>query len=127
MNGVAAGPNAGAYGPTKAAVGLLTEQMALEWAPTIRVNAVAPGLIDAGMSEQVYADPATRRPGRAVSRSAGSVEPTTWPSAVLWLASDRGRLRHRPDAAGRRRGHRRRSSRRCPGPARSTASGHEDP
>ena len=62
MNGVAAGPNAGAYGATKAAVALLTAQMALEWGRFgIRVNAVAPGLIDAGMSEPIYADPATRR------------------------------------------------------------------
>jgi NAD(P)-dependent dehydrogenase (short-subunit alcohol dehydrogenase family) len=57
MNGVAAGPNAGAYGATKAAVALLTQQMALEWAPHgIRANAVAPGLIDAGMSAPIYAD-----------------------------------------------------------------------
>jgi NAD(P)-dependent dehydrogenase (short-subunit alcohol dehydrogenase family) len=61
MNGVAPGPNAGAYGSTKAAIALLTQQMAIEWgAHGIRVNAVAPGLIDAGMSEPIYADPATR-------------------------------------------------------------------
>ena len=62
MNGVAPGPNAGAYGATKAAVALLTKQMALEWGPSgIRANAVAPGLIDAGMSEQIYADHDIRR------------------------------------------------------------------
>jgi NAD(P)-dependent dehydrogenase (short-subunit alcohol dehydrogenase family) len=61
MNGVAPGPNAGAYGSTKAAIALLTQQMALEWGGHgIRVNAVAPGLIDAGMSEAIYADPVTR-------------------------------------------------------------------
>jgi len=57
MNGVAPGPNAGAYGSTKAGIARLTQQMALEWGPHgIRVNAVAPGLIDAGMSEPIYAD-----------------------------------------------------------------------
>lgn len=62
MNGVAPGPNAGAYGATKAAVGLLTRQMALEWGPHgIRVNAVAPGLIDEGMSTPIYADAEVRR------------------------------------------------------------------
>lgn len=61
INGVSPGLNSGAYGSTKAAVALLTRQMALEWgAYGIRVNAVAPGLIDAGMSEQIYADPDAR-------------------------------------------------------------------
>lgn len=62
MNGVAPGPNAGAYGATKAAVALLTQQMAIEWGPVgIRVNAIAPGLILAGMSDPIYADPEVRR------------------------------------------------------------------
>lgn len=62
MNGVAPGPNAGAYGATKAGVARLTQQMALEWgAHGIRANAVAPGLIDAGMSEPIYADPDIRQ------------------------------------------------------------------
>jgi NAD(P)-dependent dehydrogenase (short-subunit alcohol dehydrogenase family) len=62
MNGVAPGPNAGAYGATKAGVAMLTKQMALEWGPQrIRCNAVAPGLIDAGMSGPIYADDDIRR------------------------------------------------------------------
>jgi NAD(P)-dependent dehydrogenase (short-subunit alcohol dehydrogenase family) len=57
INGVAAGPRSGAYGTTKAGVALLTSQMAIEWGSHgIRVNAVAPGLIDAGMSAPIYAD-----------------------------------------------------------------------
>lgn len=88
MNGVAAGPYSGAYGPTKAAIGLLTEQMAIEWAPTIRVNAVAPGLIDAGMSTEVYADPTTRsaRAARVPLGRLGTADDVA--AAVLWLASD---------------------------------------
>jgi NAD(P)-dependent dehydrogenase (short-subunit alcohol dehydrogenase family) len=58
VNGVSAAPNAGAYTSSKAAVTMLTEQMALEWSTLgVRVNAVAPGLIDAGMSERINADP----------------------------------------------------------------------
>jgi NAD(P)-dependent dehydrogenase (short-subunit alcohol dehydrogenase family) len=61
MNGVAPGPNAGSYGATKAGIALLTQQMAIEWGPHgIRVNAIAPGLILAGMSDPLYADPEIR-------------------------------------------------------------------
>jgi NAD(P)-dependent dehydrogenase (short-subunit alcohol dehydrogenase family) len=90
MNGVAPGPNAGAYGATKAAVALLTKQMALEWGPhAIRINAVAPGLIDAGMSAPIYADEDIRRrrtervPLGRLGTGADVAE------AVLFLLSDR--------------------------------------
>lgn len=89
MNGVAAGPNAGAYGATKAGVALLTSQMAIEWGPHgIRVNAVAPGLIDAGMSEPIYADPATRaaRESKVPLRRLGTADDIA--RTVLFLASD---------------------------------------
>lgn len=89
MNGVAPGPNAGAYGATKAGVARLTQQMALEWAPHgIRANAVAPGLIDAGMSEPVYADPDVRR-RRAARVPAGRLgTPADVAAAVVFLLSD---------------------------------------
>lgn len=62
INGVSPGPYAGAYGSTKAAIALLTQQMAIEFGPAgVRVNAVAPGLIDGGMSEPIYADAAVRQ------------------------------------------------------------------
>jgi NAD(P)-dependent dehydrogenase (short-subunit alcohol dehydrogenase family) len=89
MNGVAAGPNAGAYGSSKAGIALLTSQMALEWGPHgIRVNAVAPGLIDAGMSEPIYADPATRhaRESKVPLGRLGTADDIA--RVVLFLASD---------------------------------------
>lgn len=90
MNGVAPGPNAGAYGSAKAAVALLTQQMALEWGPLgIRVNAVAPGLIDAGMSEPIYADPEIRaaRESRVPLGRLGQADDIA--EAVLFLGSDK--------------------------------------
>lgn len=89
MNGIAAGPNAGAYGSSKAALSLLTSQMALEWGGHgIRVNAIAPGLIDAGMSEPIYADPATRR-ARESKVPAGRLGiAQDIADVVLFLASD---------------------------------------
>ncbi len=89
MNGVVAGPRGGAYGATKAAVALLTSQMAIEWGPHgIRVNAVAPGLIDAGMSAPIYADPATRqaRESKVPLGRLGTGDDVA--RTVLFLASD---------------------------------------
>lgn len=89
MNGVAPGPNAGAYGSSKAGVALLTAQMALEWGRHgIRVNAVAPGLIDAGMSTPIYADPVTReaRESKVPLGRLGTAQDIA--GVVLFLASD---------------------------------------
>lgn len=62
MNGVAPGPYSGAYSSAKAGVMMLTQQIAIEWgANGIRCNAVAPGMIDAGMSSPIFADPEFRR------------------------------------------------------------------
>jgi NAD(P)-dependent dehydrogenase (short-subunit alcohol dehydrogenase family) len=88
INGVAVAPSAGAYTAGKAAVVKLTEQMALEWSDHgIRVNAVSPGLIDAGMSEPIYSDPDTRRVRTAhvPMRRLGSAEDVA--DAVMFLAS----------------------------------------
>lgn len=88
INGVAVAPHAGAYTAGKAAVVKLTEQMALEWSDHgIRVNAVSPGLIDAGMSEPIYSDPETRRQRTAhvPMRRLGSAEDVA--DAVMFLAS----------------------------------------
>lgn len=89
MNGVMPGPNAGAYGSTKSAVSLLTKQMAVEWGQHgIRVNAIAPGLIDAGMSGPIYADPQIRqlREARVPLGRLGRADDIS--RAVLWLLSD---------------------------------------
>lgn len=89
MNGVVPGPNAGAYGATKAGIARLVQQMALEWGPHgIRVNAVAPGLVDAGMSAPIYADPDVRR-RRADRVPLGRLgEPADVAAVVAFLLSD---------------------------------------
>ena len=89
INGLVPAAYGGAYGSSKAAVALLTEQMAVEWADAgIRVNSVAPGFIDAGMSAPIYADAETRRvrsAGVPLKRlgTAGDIA-----AAVLFLLSD---------------------------------------
>ena len=88
INGRAPGLHAGAYGSSKAGLGLLIRQMAQEWAPHgIRVNAVAPGLIDGGMSAPIYAD-ATIRAAREARVPLGRLGTTNdVADAVWWLAS----------------------------------------
>jgi NAD(P)-dependent dehydrogenase (short-subunit alcohol dehydrogenase family) len=89
VNGVAAAPNAGAYSASKAGIIMLTQHMALEWsAGGVRVNCVAPGLIDAGMSNAVNADPEVRRrrQSRVPLGRLGTAEDVA--AAVLFLGSD---------------------------------------
>jgi NAD(P)-dependent dehydrogenase (short-subunit alcohol dehydrogenase family) len=54
--GVEALPRTGYYGATKAALGLLTRQLAGELAPGVRVNAIAPGLVDDSKSVNLPPD-----------------------------------------------------------------------
>ncbi len=89
INSITPGPNAGAYPAAKAGLARLTEQMALEWGPLgLRVNAVAPGFIDAGISAPFFANPAVRElrsravPMRRLGTAADVAE------AVMFLASD---------------------------------------
>jgi NAD(P)-dependent dehydrogenase (short-subunit alcohol dehydrogenase family) len=69
---------------------MLTEHMALEWgAHGVRVNAVAPGLIDAGMSDAIYADPEVRRlrSGRVPLGRLGTAQDVA--DTVLFLGSEK--------------------------------------
>jgi NAD(P)-dependent dehydrogenase (short-subunit alcohol dehydrogenase family) len=89
INAITPRPDTGAYPSTKAAVAKLTEQMALEWGPRgVRVNCVAPGFIDAGMSAPFYADSAVheQRAKRVPMRRLGVADDIA--AAVLFLASD---------------------------------------
>jgi NAD(P)-dependent dehydrogenase (short-subunit alcohol dehydrogenase family) len=89
LNALTAGPGAGAYPAAKAGLAKLSEQMAQEWGPLgIRVNCVAPGFIDAGISTPFYRDPEVRalRGGAVPSRRLGTAEDVA--EAVAFLASD---------------------------------------
>ena len=61
INAIHPSPNCGAYAGAKGGVITLTQHMSLEWAPhKIRVNSIAPGFIDAGMSTPFYQDKRVR-------------------------------------------------------------------
>ena len=54
--------HSGAYAAAKAGLVMLSEQMSLEWGKLgIRVNAISPGFIDAGMSSSHYRDETERK------------------------------------------------------------------
>lgn len=78
-----------AYGATKAAVVHMTRLMAAEWAPGIRVNAVAPGYVRTEMTEKLHAEGKInfeaierRTPQRRMAR------PAELAGAYVFLASD---------------------------------------
>ena len=90
INAIATGPGTGSYPASKAGLAKLTEMMALEWGPSgVRVNAIAPGFIDAGISTPFYADPEVRAlRGKAVpSKRLGLAEDIA--NAVIFLASEK--------------------------------------
>ena len=90
INAVTTGPGSGGYPAAKAGLHKLTELMALEWGPSgLRVNAVAPGFIDAGISTPFYADPEVRalRGGAVPSRRLGLASDIA--DAVSFLVGDR--------------------------------------
>ncbi len=89
IGGVNPAPGGGAYGATKAGLAAMTELMSVEWGPGgVRVNAVAPGFIDAGMSAPFFKDAAVRevRSGGVPVRRLGTAEDVA--EAVMFLASD---------------------------------------
>ncbi|MEZ2223657.1 SDR family NAD(P)-dependent oxidoreductase [Rhizobium sp. RCC_161_2] len=62
MSGQLPHAGSGAYSPTKAALTMLAQTLALEWAPDgIRVNVVSPGMTHTPMTEKMYADPAIKQ------------------------------------------------------------------
>ena len=62
MSGQQPHAGSGAYSPTKAALTILAQTLALEWAPDgIRVNVVSPGMTHTSMTEKMYADPEIKK------------------------------------------------------------------
>ena len=79
--------NSGAYSPGKAAVAMLSRQLAYEWGPRgVRSNTVSPGLVRTALSEAFYQAPEKREsvvPARRVG------QPSDIAQAVVFLASDK--------------------------------------
>jgi NAD(P)-dependent dehydrogenase (short-subunit alcohol dehydrogenase family) len=80
----------GAYSASKAAVVMLSRQLATEWGPRgVRSNVVSPGLIRTPMSEPFYATPGVLERRTAVVPARRIGRPEDIADAVLFLVSDR--------------------------------------
>lgn len=89
VGGLAVGENLGIYHASKAALIHMTRHLALELAPKVRVNAVAPGVIKTRLAEAL-----SKEHEEAVIRStplARVGEPGDIGDVVAFLASDRAR------------------------------------
>ena len=84
--GLSASPGAAHYGAAKAGVINLTRSLALEWAPEIRVNCVAPDLIRTPGTEEMMSD-ADRERIEGLIPLGRLGEPEDVANAVLFLAS----------------------------------------
>lgn len=95
INAVAPSPDAGAYPTSKGGLITLTEHLALVLGPHgIRVNAVGPGFINAGMSAPIYAnDDVAAVRGKAVPLGTLG-EASDVAHTVSFLASDKARYIH---------------------------------
>jgi len=60
VSGLRASPGTAAYGAAKAGLLSLTQTLAVEWAPKVRVNAVAAGMIETELAHLHYGDGETR-------------------------------------------------------------------
>jgi NAD(P)-dependent dehydrogenase (short-subunit alcohol dehydrogenase family) len=84
---------AGAYAVSKAAVSMLTRQLALELAPRrIRVNEVCPGLVETDLNRADIARPEFREPRLARIPLGAIGHPEDVAGAVVFLCTGSARL-----------------------------------
>lgn len=84
VGGLSVEPSLGAYNATKAALIHITRQLAVELAPGVRVNAVAPGVVRTRLAEKLWRE---NEPQLAAETPLGRIgEPDDVAQAVSFLA-----------------------------------------
>lgn len=83
-------PASGAYSASKAAILMLSRQLAYEWGPNgIRSNTVSPGLVRTPLSEPFYRDAEVKAKREAMVPLGRIAEPKDMADVTLFLASPR--------------------------------------
>ena len=86
--GLVGGSLSPSYAASKGAIVNLTRQMALQWAPAVRVNCVCPGVIETPMTAALREDPAWRDALLAKHPLKRFGQPEEVAAAILYLSSD---------------------------------------
>ncbi len=86
--GLVGGATSSSYAASKGAIVNLTRQMALEWAPRVRVNCVCPGVIETPMTAALRDDPAWAEATLKRYPLGRFGRPEEIAAAILYLASD---------------------------------------
>ena len=88
MSGQIPHAGSGAYSPTKAALTMLAQTLALEWAPDgIRANVVSPGMTHTPMTEKMYADPEIKKAREGIIPLARIGDPVDIANVIEFLVS----------------------------------------
>src|SRR5689334_23150621 len=88
MSGQVPHAGSGAYSPSKAALTMLAQTLALEWAPDgIRVNVVSPGMTHTPMTEKMYADSQIKKKREGIIPLARIGDPSDIANVIEFLIS----------------------------------------
>ena len=87
VSGVRPSPGTAAYGAAKAGLLSLTQTLAIEWAPRVRVNAVTAGMIKTEQAHLHYGDDAAQARVSATVPLGRLGEPRDVGDVCVWLAS----------------------------------------
>jgi NAD(P)-dependent dehydrogenase (short-subunit alcohol dehydrogenase family) len=87
VSGTRPSPRSAAYGAAKAGLLNLTQTLAVEWAPRVRVNAVVAGLMATEEVDLHYGDAATQARAAATVPAGRMGTPADVAAACVWLSS----------------------------------------